>query len=71
MDEKKAMTVRLTILQAEELEAIADVDKRPVSEEIRDAIAAHIEAKKKDKEFQSRLKTSLEKNRSILNRLSK
>lgn len=71
MEETKAMTLRLNREQAEELEAIAEVEGTSVTEEIRRAIAAHIESKKKDREFKSRLKSSLEKNRSILDRLSK
>ena len=71
MDETKAMTLRLNRKQAEELEAIAEVEGSSITEEIRTAIAAHIESKKKDKEFKARLRNSLEENRSILDRLSK
>lgn len=71
MEETKAMTLRLNAKQAQDLEAIANVEGTSVSEEIRNAIAAHIEAKKKDKDFKARLKRSLERNREILDRLSK
>jgi len=71
MEETKAMTVRLNAQQAEDLEAIAGVEGSPVSEEIRQAIATHIDAKKKDKEFQARLRESLERNSAILDRLAK
>lgn len=71
MEETKAMTLRLKGKQAEELEAIAAVEETSVSDEIRKAIAAHIEAKRKDKDFKARLKRSLERNREILDRLSK
>lgn len=71
MEETKAMTVRLNAQQAEELEAIAEIEGSPVSEEIRKAIAAHIEVKKKDKDFKARLKNSMERNRAILDRLAK
>lgn len=70
MEEVKAMTVRLKADQAEELEAIADVEGSPVSEEIRKAISAHIEAKRQDTEFLKRLRMSIERNRSILDRLA-
>jgi predicted transcriptional regulator len=70
VDEKKAMTVRLDSEQAEELEAIARVEGMPVSEEVREAIAAHIAAKKKDDAFRQRLKESIERNREILERLA-
>lgn len=71
MEEKKAMTVRLDLDQAAELEAVAKVEGSPLSEEIRKAIAAHIETKKRDAAFQRRLKVSLERNRSILRKLAK
>lgn len=46
------------------------VAKAPVSEEIRRAISAHIEAKKQDKEFQSRLRAGLQRNEAILRKLA-
>lgn len=69
--EQKAMTVRLDPEQAAELEAIAEVNGGPVSEEIRQAIAEHIEAKRKDKAFQARLKASIERHREILDKLAR
>ena len=68
--EQKAMTIRLPAQQAEELEAVARVDERPVAEEIREAITAHIAARRKDLAFQQRLKASLERNREILEKLA-
>lgn len=68
--EQKAMTIRLPAQQAEELEAVAQVDGRPVAEEIREAITAHIAARRKDRAFQQRLKASLERNRQILEKLA-
>lgn len=67
----KAMTVRLPADQATELEAVARVDEVPVSEAVRKAIAAHIETRRKDKEFRSRLKRLIEQNREILDRLAR
>ena len=69
--EQKAMTVRLDPEQAAELEAIAEVNGGPVSEEIRRAIAEHIAAKRKDKDFQARLKASIERHREILDKLAR
>jgi predicted transcriptional regulator len=69
--EQKAMTVRLDPEQAAELEAIAEVNGGPVSEEIRQAIADHIDAKRKDKTFQARLKASIERHREILDKLAR
>lgn len=71
MEERKAMTVRLDPEQAEDLEAIAAAEGTPVSEEVRKAISRHIAEKKKDKEFQARLKRIVERNKAILDRLAK
>jgi len=67
----KAMTVRLARDQAEELEAVAEIEDRPISEVIRAAIDEHIAARRKDASFQRRLRDKLERNRRILDRLAK
>ncbi len=69
--ERKAMTVRIPADQAEELEAVADVDGVPVSEAIRRAITEHIETRRRDEAFRARLKDSLERNRKILEKLAR
>jgi predicted transcriptional regulator len=51
----KAMTIRLSAEQADELEWVANIDNRAVSEIIRTAIAEHIENRKKDPTFQDGL----------------
>ena len=51
---------RLDPEQAAELEAVAEVEGVPVAEAIRNAIAEHIEARRRDEAFQARL--SSEKN---------
>lgn len=66
MEETKAMTLRLARAQAEALEAVAQVDEQPIAEVVRAAITAHIEARRKDAAFQRKLKSSLERNRRIL-----
>lgn len=66
----KAMTLRVGQEQAEELEAVARVDGVPISEAIRDAITKHIEERRNDPEFQTRLKASLERNQEILRKLA-
>ena len=68
---KKALTLRLPAEQAEELEAIAGVDEVSINEEIRRAIAAHIEARRQDKEFRARLQASLDRHKEILERLAR
>jgi hypothetical protein len=67
---EKAMTVRLQSDQAAELEAVAATDGMPVAEAVRQAVARHIESRRKDKAFQVRLRASLERNRKILEKLS-
>ena len=67
----KALTLRLPVDQAEALEAIAGVDEISINEEIRRAIATHIEARRQDKEFRERLRASLDRNREILERLAR
>lgn len=61
----KSMTLRLPSEQAEELELIAKVDGVPMSEEIREALAAHARNRLADPSFQTRLAN----NRERLNRL--
>ena len=65
------MTLRLSRELAEALEAVAEADGVPVSEAARMAIAEHIERRRNDKAFQARLKTSIERNQRILERLAK
>ena len=66
----KTMTVRLSDEQARELEAVARVDETPVSEAVRNAIADRIEARRKDKDFQARLKRLMQENQAALERLA-
>lgn len=65
----KSMTLRLPREQAEDLEMIATVDGRPMSEEIREALIAHVERRRSDPGFQTRLKGVLKENREALKRL--
>jgi len=68
--DSKAMTVRLSSEQHAELEAIAQVEEVPVAEAVRDAIEAHIKAKRADKAFRERLRRHIEEHREILERLA-
>jgi predicted DNA-binding protein len=54
----KSMTLRLPREQADELELIASVDGKPMSEEIREALEQHVKNRREDPEFQARLKRS-------------
>ncbi|MBT9503144.1 MAG: ribbon-helix-helix protein, CopG family [Burkholderiaceae bacterium] len=56
MKSSKAMTIRLSEEQAEELETVANVENLPVSEIIRAAIASHVKQRKQDPAFQSSLR---------------
>lgn len=67
----RARTLRLTVEEAEALEAIAGVDEVSINEEIRRAIAAHIEVRRQEADFQKRLQASIERNREILERLAR
>jgi predicted transcriptional regulator len=66
---RKAMTLRIDIDTAEQLEAVAQVDGVPVSDVIREALVRHIERRRADAGFQKRLRESIERNRTILERL--
>lgn len=65
----KAMTLRLDAEQAAALEAVARTDEMPVSEAVRSAIDAHIEARRGDAEFRQRLAKIIEEDREVLERL--
>jgi hypothetical protein len=69
--ESKAMTLRLSAEQAEELKAVAEADGMSVTETVRHAIDEHIAARAADEEFRARLAASIERNRRILDRLAK
>lgn len=70
MPDTKVTTIRQRSDQADELEFVARVDGVPVSEAIRDAIAAHIETRRADPAFQARLRERVEADRHILDRLA-
>ena len=66
MKPAKAMTIRLSADQAEELQTIATVDNQPIAEVIRAAIAEHIEERKRDSQFQDSLRERIERARRML-----
>jgi post-segregation antitoxin (ccd killing protein) len=68
---RKNMTLRLPVEQADELEAVARAEGISVSDAVREAIAEHIERKRKDKAFRERLRTVMERDREILERLAR
>ncbi len=70
MTKTKTMSLRLGEDQARELEAVARVDEIPVSEAVREAITAHVAARRRDHEFQDRLARMMKEDREILKRLA-
>ena len=66
MNPQKAMTIRLSPEQAEELETVASVENRPIAEVIRAAISEHIDARKEDQEFRKSLKERIERTQRML-----
>ncbi|WAX58519.1 ribbon-helix-helix protein, CopG family [Jatrophihabitans cynanchi] len=66
MKPAKAMTIRLSADQAEELETVALVDDQPISEIIRAAISEHILTRKADSSFQDGLKDRIERAQRML-----
>jgi hypothetical protein len=70
MTATRAFTVRVPQEQAEELEAIAAAEGTSVAEEVRAALTERIEARRRDKKFQARLRATMERNRRVLDRLA-
>lgn len=66
MKPAKAMTIRLSREQAEQLETVATIDNQPVSEVIRAAITEHILRRTDDREFQDSLKNRIERAQQML-----
>jgi len=66
---QKAMTLRIDTDTAEQLEAIAQVEGTSTSAVVREALARLIEERRADTGFRSRLRDSIERNRTILERL--
>jgi hypothetical protein len=67
---QKAFTVRLDTDQATDLEAVAAADGISVAEEIRQAVAERIEARRHDPAFQERIRSIIEQNQRVLERLA-
>ncbi|MGG7451505.1 ribbon-helix-helix protein, CopG family [Plantibacter auratus] len=66
MSTQKAMTIRLSAEQADQLETVASVENQPVSDVIRAAIASHIESVSRDEKFQEGLRERIERARGLL-----
>jgi ATP-dependent protease HslVU (ClpYQ) ATPase subunit len=70
MASTKAMTLRIDADRHAELEAVAQTNNQSVTDVIRDGIDLMIQNAKNDKEFQVRLKASMERNARVLERLA-
>jgi hypothetical protein len=66
----RTMTLRLTDEQAATLDLVARADGQTVTEAVRTAIDAHIEERRRDKDFRERLRRRHEQERELYERLS-
>jgi predicted DNA-binding protein len=66
----KTMTLRLTDEQAATLDLVARADEQTVTEAVRTAIDAHIEERRRDKDFKERLRRRHDEERALYERLS-
>jgi predicted DNA-binding protein len=69
MPETKNLLLRLDPALAEQLQAVASVEGRPVSEVVREAIQSLVEARRRDRGFQKRLRQSAAQYQRLLDRL--
>lgn len=69
MPETKNLLLRLDPELAEQLQAVAAIEERSVSDVVREAIAALLEQRKDDRAFQRRLKATTRRNAAILRQL--
>jgi predicted DNA-binding protein len=67
--ETKNMVLRLDPELAERLQVIAEVEGRPVSEVVREAIRELVEARRKDQRFLQLLEDNLARHRRVLKAL--
>ena len=69
MAETKNLLLRLDPDLAEQLQAVASVEGRPVSEVVREAIRDLVEARRTDQAFQERLAETARDQAKVLGRL--
>ena len=65
----KNLLLRLDPSLAEQLQAVADIEERPVSEVVREAIRTLVDQRRADADFQERLKASAEAQQRVLRQL--
>ena len=66
----KSMTLRIDEALAERVRTIAEVENTTVSDVIRDALAEHVERRRRDPEFQTMLKRNLRRHEELLSMLA-
>ena len=66
----KSMTLRIDENLAERVRAVAEVEETTVSDVIRDALAEHVERRRRDPEFQAMLKRNLRRHEELLSMLA-
>lgn len=66
----KSMTLRIDEDLAERVRTIAEVEESSVSDVIRDALAEHVERRRRDPEFQAMLKRNLRRHEELLSMLA-
>ena len=70
MADTKNMTLRMDERLAEKVQTIAEVEGTTVSNVIRDALAEHVERRRRDPEFQAMLQRNLQRHEQLLNMLA-
>ncbi len=70
MADTKSMTLRMDERLADKVQTIAEVEGTTVSTVIRDALAEHVERRRRDPEFQAMLKRNLQRHQELLNMLA-
>ena len=70
MADTKNMTLRMDERLAEKVQTIADVEGTTVSDVIRDALAEHVERRRRDPEFQAMLQRNLQRHQQLLDMLA-
>ena len=66
----KSMTLRIDENLAERVRTIAEVEDTTVSDVIRDALAEHVERRRRDPEFQAMLERNLRRHEELLSLLA-
>lgn len=69
MPETKNLLLRLDPALAAKLQAVAEVEGRPVSDVVREAIAALVDSRRRDRKFQRRLRETARDYEELLGQL--